>query len=119
LTGEIPASETAPRVTHAVTLATFNTLALTAHHVYHLVTPYAGAYYLNVLNLGPAAIHIRADHDPNITDQESETLHAGHADNGILVPDGREGLRILAALPGTTITVRLVRDSGAGAGFSR
>jgi len=109
LTGEIQETSVAPRASHHVTVATYNTLELTAHHVYHLVTPYAGAYYYNILNLGPAAVYIRADDDPDFDDEESETLPAGHADNLILVPDGPEGLRVMAHVPHATITLRLVR----------
>jgi hypothetical protein len=72
------------------------------------VTPYAGAYYVNILNLGKGAIYIRADQDPDDDDPESEKLPAGHADNLILVPDGPAGLRVLAG-DDTTVVLRLVR----------
>lgn len=96
------------RASSTLVLATYNTFVLTAHHVYHLVTPYSGAYYYNILNVGPAAIHIRADQDPSIGDDEAELLPAGHADNLILVPDGPAGLRVIADAV-ATVVLRLVR----------
>lgn len=108
-----------PRISHTVMVHTYNTLELTAGDVYHLVTPYAGPYaplageasavYVNVLNLGPGNVYIRADDDPADGDPQSETLPPGHADNLILVPDGPQGLRFLAMGALTTITIRLVQ----------
>ena len=101
-----------------VTVATYNTIQLMLGTVYTLVTPYAGPYYYNVLNLGAATVYIRADQDPAEGDPLSETLPAHHADNLILVPEGTEGLRFLAGLPileggepddRAVITLRLVR----------
>jgi len=87
-------NETATHTT--VILATYNTIFLTPFHVYILVTPYSGAYFLNILNLGPATVYIRADPDPVPSDPETETLPAFCADNAILVPDGPAGLRVMA-----------------------
>lgn len=125
---------TIPRPTafQEVTLQTFNTLRLEHEKVYKLVTKFCGAYYVNILNLGPCTVYLRDDGDPAVNDPDSETLPPGSADNLLLVPEGVNGLRVLAGAPcvcevlqeiadpkcdatepeigrGATITVRLVR----------
>ena len=93
-----------------VTLTTFNTIQLPAGTVTTLVTSVARPapqVYYNILNLGPSTVYFRANADPSATDPQSETLPAGLADNGVLVPDGTVGLRFLAAAA-TSLTIRVV-----------
>jgi hypothetical protein len=84
--------------------------------VIRLVTPFAGPYYYNVLNLGPSTIYIREDADPGPNDEKSVTLPPYTADNLVLIPDGPRGLRLKAGQPPphptparAKITMRLVR----------
>lgn len=118
----------ASRAAESVTVATYNTITLSGGNVFTLKTPYCGAYYFDILNLGPCTVYIRADADPSPNDPQSETLPPFCADNQVLVPDGTVGLRFVAGPPcvagngfgpppcaseskgcGATITVRLVR----------
>lgn len=110
-----------------VTVASYNTLTFNGDQVYRIVTPYAGPYFYNVMNLGPSTVYIRADQDPTVGDSLSVTLPPFACDNLILVPEGTDGLRFVAgpptassssAPPGippspdgrqATITLRLVR----------
>lgn len=117
-----------PRASQSVTVNTYNTITLSNSDVYTLATPFCGAYYYDILNLGPCTVYFRADADPKVNDPQSETLPPYCADNLVLVPDGTQGLRFLAGppcVPGNglgpppcatgakgcvaTITVRLVR----------
>lgn len=93
-----------------VELKSHNTVKVAIGEIVRLVTPYAGPYYYNILNLGPGDLYLRYDDDPAPDDPESETLPAGCADNLVVIPEGREGLRVAAAL-GTTsaMSIRLVR----------
>lgn len=123
-------SSGASRAAESVTVATYNTITLSDGNVFTLTTPFCGAYYYNIFNLGPCTVYIRADADPAPGDPQSEMLPPGCADNLVLVPDGTVGLRFLAGPPcvpgfgmgvpycaggstgagcSTTITVRLVR----------
>lgn len=110
------ASPPVSRVTVTTTLQTYNTLFLKPYDIYILVTPFAGTYYYNILNLGPGNVYLRGDGDPVVGGAATETLPASTADNAILVPDGLAGLRVMcdphsAEEPDvhTRITVRLVR----------
>jgi hypothetical protein len=116
---------TAPEI---ITLTTFNTVTLSGGEVFTLATGFCGAFYVHVMNLGPCTVFYRADADPFVDDPQSVMLPPGAADNGILIPDGMQGLRFLAGprcAPGNgfgpppcksgakgcvaTITLRLVR----------
>lgn len=115
----------AVRAGTSVTLGTYNTVALASGGVYYLVTPYAGPYYYNVLNLGPCTVYMRADADPVAGDPLSVTLPPGCADNLVVIPEGTDGLGLVAGppcIPATgqgscapdaqdcaTVTLRLVR----------
>jgi len=82
-----------------VTLKTFNTITLDHETLCHLVTGFCGSYRVNILNLGPCTVYYRADADPAVNDPESITLPPGTADNGIVIPDGPAGLRVIAGAP--------------------
>lgn len=86
------------RADESVTVATFNTIVLSAGNVYNLTPGFCGPYFYDILNLGPCTVYIRADADPSPGDPASETLPPGFADNLVLV-DGVTGLRFLAACP--------------------
>lgn len=90
---------TSSQAPHHITLATYNTIPLVASEVYHLVTPYDGAYYYNILNLGPCTVYLRADRDPEPGDRETGTLPPFAADNLIAVCCGPQGLRVVAGPP--------------------
>ena len=111
-----------------VTLATFNRITLSGGEVFTLTTGFCGAFYINVMNLGPCTVFYRADADPSVDDPQSIMLPPFAADNSILIPDGIAGLRFIAGQPCApgnglgpppcksgakgcvaTITVRLVR----------
>lgn len=116
------------RAAESATVSTYNTITLSDGDVWTLKTPFCGAYYYNILNLGPCTVYIRADADPSPNDPESEVLPPYCADNLVTVPDGTKGLRFVAGPPCVagngmgpppcatgakgcvaTITVRLVR----------
>ena len=103
----------APRADQVVSVLTFATLTIPAGQVFQIVTTETSSFlgpgpvYFNVLNLGPGPVYIRDSEDPAAGDQNSETLPALAADNGIFVPDAPAGLRILAGSGGATVTVRV------------
>jgi hypothetical protein len=98
--------DTLPPSMPDVTLYTFNTVALDQDVVYRLVPRASGTYYIDLLNLGPGTLYIRADGDPAPDDPQSETLPAMQYDNEIPV-DGVKGLRILSDQAGQ-VTARMV-----------
>ena len=110
-------SAPSPRMERRVVVSTYNTIDIEDGEVVRLVTPYAGPYYYNVLNLGPCTVYMRDDVDPDPDDEKSLTLPPNVADNLVLIPDGPEGLRLKAGAPCTghvgpprsRITMRLVR----------
>lgn len=93
------ATRAKPRRDENVTIDKLNTITLSDGEVFVLKTKYCGAYYYNILNLGPCTVYIRADHDPAPNDPHSETLPPYCADNLVLVPEGTEGLRFIAGPP--------------------
>ena len=111
-------SQIAPRTERRIVVSTYNSIDLDADDVVLLVTPYSGPYYYNVFNIGPSTVYIRDDRDPDPDDEKSETLPPNCADNLMLIPDGPEGLRLIAGPPNapghigppkSKITMRLVR----------
>jgi hypothetical protein len=100
-TAEPPAP--GPQQLPPITLEIFNTIELVANDVYELIPPEVGIFSINVANLGPGNIYLRANADPVPNDPHTETLPAGAADNGIQVPGS---LRVLADAD-STITARL------------
>ncbi|HEY6369857.1 MAG TPA: hypothetical protein VIX37_04715 [Candidatus Sulfotelmatobacter sp.] len=74
-------------------LEMFNTFALLPGDIYTLIPPDTGVHQINIANLGPGTIYVRADADPFVDDPYSERLMAGWFDNDIPIP---VSLRVLA-----------------------
>ena len=107
-----------PRAERRVVVSTYNSIDLDDNDVVRLVTPYSGPYYYNILNVGPSTVYMRDDEDPDPDDEKSLTLPPNTADNLVLIPDGPEGLRLIAGPPSSPghvgpptskVTMRLVR----------
>lgn len=81
-----------------ISLGPFNTLAISAGTVYRLrgATGASGSNRpLDLLNIGPGTIYLRADLDPTLSDPYSLQLPAGWAVND-LITDGLIGLGVIA-----------------------
>ena len=90
-----------------VILSAYNTVAVTAASgVYRLKVPpgAGGLRQIDMMNLGPGAVFIRADKDPTSSDMNSLQLPANWSINGLNV-ESNTGLGIIAAAD-TTISVR-------------
>jgi hypothetical protein len=90
-----------------VILSLYNTVAITAASgVYRLKLPpgAGGLRQIDLLNLGPGAIFIRADKDPTSTDMNSLQLPSNWAINAVNV-ESTTGLGVIASAD-TTIGVR-------------
>jgi hypothetical protein len=105
-----PPTIAGPFSSHTVTLKPFNTIHLEHDEVCHLVTAHCGSYAVNILNLGPCTVYIRADADPHVNDPDSETLPPGSADNMLHIPDGPHGLRVIAGAPCVCMVVQDIDD---------
>lgn len=90
-TALLPPSGPAPHSTD-ITLTMFNTYFLVAGEVYVLIPPESGSHNINVANLGPGNMFLRADADPAPGDPQSEILPAGAVDNLIHIP---QSLRVI------------------------
>lgn len=91
-----------------ITLSAYNSIAITAASgANRLVYPNPGyPRTVDVLNLGPGAVFIRADvTNPTVNDPAALQLPANYAFNGLKV-DSALGIGIIAAAD-TTISVRL------------
>jgi hypothetical protein len=79
-----------------VILGPFNTIAVAAAQgVYRLTGSQGIARTVDVLNVGPGSIYMRADKDPAISDPHALLLPPNWAKSGIII-DGRAGLGIVA-----------------------
>ena len=79
-----------------VVLGTYNTIAITAASgVYRLNWVSGSSRALDLMNLGPGTIFIRADLDPTVDDPRSLEIPANWAINHLDV-DGRTGLGLIA-----------------------
>ena len=90
-----------------VTLSLYNTVAITAASgVYRLLLPpgAGGLRQIDILNLGPGAVFIRADKDPTAADPNSLQLPANWSANGLNV-ESNTGLGVFASAD-TTIGIR-------------
>ena len=89
-----------------ITLGPFNTILVTAvSGANRLTWPGGFNRSVDILNLGPGALYMRADANPSAADPNSLQLPANFAMNRIAV-DGTTGLGIIAAAD-TTISVRV------------
>ena len=89
-----------------ITLGPFNTVPVTAASGANRLTWPAGFNRnLDILNLGPGAVYVRADANPATNDPNSMEIPANFAVNSIAV-DGLIGLGVIAAAD-TTISVRV------------
>lgn len=89
-----------------VTIGPYNTIAITAANgVYRLLGSSSFTGPVDVMNVGPGAVYIRADKDPAVNDPNSLELPANSAANRLMA-SGTTGLGIIAAAD-TTITVRV------------
>jgi hypothetical protein len=88
----------------SIQLERFNTVALDGNTVYELVPPEPNVHLLNLVNLGPGSVYVRANADPSPGDPHSETLPKGALDNQIHTPGT---LRVVADPIGSSISVRL------------
>ena len=85
-----------------VTLYTFNTLTVVANRADRMITPNPGKYWINIMNLGPGSVWLRADAPPAVSDPRSEELLPMTADNQISI-DGSRGLGIIPDANGTVV----------------
>lgn len=90
-----------------VTLGPLNTIAITAASgVYRLTGSTGFTRPVDIMNLGPGTIYIRADADPTAVDPKAIALPANWAMNKFMMDD-RIGLGILGAAD-TLISVRVI-----------
>jgi len=101
-----PESRKARSVHHAaepILLDQFNTLHVEEFTIHELRPPESGVFQVNLLNLGPGWLHVRANGFPDFDDEKSTTLPPGAIDNDIPVP---RQLYVLAT-EDSTIVVRV------------
>ena len=89
-----------------VTVGPFNTIAITAASgVYRLREAGGMSHPIDLLNIGPGSVFLRADLDPVVNDPNSLLLPANTGFNHLMV-DGSLGLGIIATAD-TTISVKV------------
>lgn len=80
-----------------VTLKPYNTVTLAATTVYQLVGPGGAGQILNIINLGPGSLYIRADADPSVGDANSFQVPASNTQLlSFPVIRGSNGLRVIS-----------------------
>jgi hypothetical protein len=101
--GGAPRANPGPVEHASIQLDRFNTVNLVANTVYELTPPEPNIHSLNLLNLGPGTVYLRANADPSPGDQQSATVPPGALDNAIHTPST---LRVIADQD-SAISVRL------------
>ena len=118
-------SETSPRSERLFVVESYNTIDIADGEVVRVRTPWSGNYYYQLLNLGPCTVYYREGREPYPGDEYSVTLPPFTADNLVVIPDGPDGLLIMAGPlcattrlgpgsqmdlhPQSKVTLRLVR----------
>ena len=89
-----------------VTVGPFNTVAITAASgVYRLTEAGGRSHPIDLMNVGPGSVFLRADLDPAVNDPNSLLLPANTGINHLVI-DGSLGLGVIASAD-TTISVRV------------
>ena len=97
-----------------VLLGTYNTLTISPGQVYQLVTsvsPGAGPFFYNVLNLGAGYVYFSDSQTPVAGTPNTMGLPSGIAYNGMFIGEGTRGVFVVSDASGATLSLCLVQQT--------